>query len=38
MTLKINYMTISDWYCNAYFEVHADMKSHMGFVLTMAKG
>ena len=38
LILKINNMTMADWYAHADFEVHADMKSHMGGVLTMGKG
>ena len=38
LTLKINNMIISYWYAYAAFEVHSDMKSHVGGVLTMGKG
>ena len=38
LTLKINYITMAEWYTDADFVVHADMKSHTGVVLTMGKG
>ena len=38
LILKINDMTMSDWYADAAFAVHADMKIHTGGVLTMDKG
>ena len=31
-------MKVADWYSNADFAVHADIKSHTGGVLTMGKG
>ena len=37
LTLHITNMTMSDWYVDADFAVHADMKSHKGSVLTMGK-
>ena len=36
--MKINDITMSDWYADAAFEVHSDMKSHTGGVLYMDKG
>ena len=37
-TLKINDITMIDLYANSAFEVHTDMKIHIGGVLTMGKG
>ena len=37
LKLKINDITMSDWYAEAAFAVHANMKNHMGGVLTMVK-
>ena len=38
LKLKINNMTITDWYSHADFSVHANIKSHMVGLLTMGKG
>ena len=37
ITLKINDITMEDWYVDDYFLVHANMKSHTGSVLTINK-
>ena len=36
--MKINNRTMIDWYANADFAVHLDMKIYKGIVLTMVKG
>ena len=38
LILKINNITMPDWYVDDGFAVHADMKIHIGVVLTMGKG
>ena len=38
LTLNISNMTMVDWYADATFAVHADMKIHMEGVLTTSKG
>ena len=37
LIIKINDITTADWYADAYFAVHADIKSHTGGVVTMGK-
>ena len=36
--MKINDITMAEWYDDAAFAVHIYMKSHTGGVLTMGKG
>ena len=38
ITLKINDITITDWYADYAFAVHAYTKSNMGGLLTIGKG
>ena len=38
MRLKINDMTMVDWYDDADFAVHEDTQNHTGGVLNMVKG
>ena len=38
LILKINDITMADWYNEYNFAVHSDMKIHMGGLLTMGKG
>ena len=38
LTLNINNITIANWYADADFAEHTDMKRHTGGVLTMDKG
>ena len=38
LILKIDDITMSDWYDHSSFAVHADMKSYKGVVSTMVKG
>ena len=38
LTLNINDITMVEWYADAAFVLHTDMKSHTGGVLTMGEG
>ena len=38
LTLRIKYITMADWYTDADFVVHADIKSHTRGLLNMGEG